>query len=175
MNGLDKSFSACASVSTHVCVCNVCMCDEIRIIQDIHLFCSWWGDWVGLGDMTALSQRITLLSLPFSLLFSLPRAVLSRPPQSSHLITDAACVMNSAGATCTHACASVDTTYWTFLFFSFADWCSSSTAICVSWVVWEQKYSTYRLITQFSQSNLSNQKAISYWAKHYSRDDWMYV
>lgn len=50
------------------CVCNVC--DEIRIMQDIHLFCSCWGDWVGLGDMKALWQRITLLSLPFCLSYS---------------------------------------------------------------------------------------------------------
>lgn len=63
---------ACASVPT--CAYNVYAraraCDEIRIIPDIHLLCSWRGDWVGLGDMMALSQRITLLSSIFSLLSS---------------------------------------------------------------------------------------------------------
>lgn len=58
-----------ASVSTWAY--NVCVCmwesDEIRIILDIHLLCSWWGDWVGLGDMMALTQRITFLKRCFGI------------------------------------------------------------------------------------------------------------
>lgn len=89
------SHSLCvARVYLHVCMTCVYVCEEIRIIQDIHLFCGCWGDWVGLGDMMALSQRITLLSLPFCL----SHAVVFRSTRRSHLIMDAACAVNAAGA-----------------------------------------------------------------------------
>lgn len=72
MNGILKSFPVCACVSMSTCVHSVHVCEEIRIIPDIHLLCSWWGDWVGLGDMMAHSQRITFPSLPFSFALSNP-------------------------------------------------------------------------------------------------------
>lgn len=62
MNGILKSFPVCACASMSTCVQSVHVCEEIRIIPDIHLLCSWWGDWVGLGDMMAHSQRITFPS-----------------------------------------------------------------------------------------------------------------
>lgn len=72
MNGTLKSFPVCACASMSTCVQSVHVCEEIRIIPDIHLLCSWWGDWVGLGDMMAHSQRITFPSLPFSFALSNP-------------------------------------------------------------------------------------------------------
>lgn len=128
--------------------------------------------------MMALSQRITLLSLPFCLshtvLFLLSPRILTFD-NGRCLCYEFELVLNKGLGpkkrwSYMHKSVCECWMWLSELSSSFANWYSSSAAISVSRAVREQKYSSYRLIMQFSLiywprlSNLSHQKeVISYW------------